>query len=826
MRRAIVASTLLKLVFAADPVARWGHQAVYLPSQNAMWVVGGEVQGSGTQITNEVLILPLNQSNPTFSTGSSDGLPPHAFAAMSARSDGSSIVVFGGMTSSCSNDGLVHTLDVSSGKWTSVTPSGVIRRRGASMGWASDSQVMVVGGIADSYSCSSTTAAYSALDILSYPLTTGSHIASANLPSSLTGSTLAVSDFAMALCSCGHIYLAGGQSATGDLVSLDTIGKWSASSGWTSQVTSGDVPDGRIGASLVVHPTLDLLILYGGSVANGTSDTPTSLVALLNTTSWEWSTPSNLQPLSSSASSYHTAIITNSGVMITAFGLGSSGVATSNVAYLDMRDPTGSDWAWSSTWQESMLNLTTSPKTSKGQTMDEKKTASIAAPVAVIGALLIGLAIWYARRQIRIIRKRRAARYYSFSLQEDNGDFSRDVGPSRPTKTEYGFGRDANEKEGNLMTDITSGVMSVIKRVSTRGSNHSTDSNPFTDREMVKAGGSAKNKAINWEEIDFGLGKLDESRREEPHAREKRRSSSFSATGSPPQFLYDQDQQSAAVASTMSMPMPMPLITLNEEQGSPVNDGQQSLVPSFFVQPPTAPATPSNRPSAPAVFPDMPTMPTAAPDTDESLDWNMLQNQLAERPAFRSISPSAALRSHNHAQVDHNPGQFDQPRPAPMPQYHAPTLQPEPMGQYPQRSASPSQVPLPVSPSPSTISTMSSTAPHLPPLNFNSSNPPTINYGPRNHGVLPYLPRNSNQSHSRQLAGVPRRGVSHHGIDSSSNHELSSSIPVSHDARQGSGLPMAPHAAQMGRGNMLRVMNRSERDAPESDTEENHGQAF
>lgn len=54
-----LALSLLPLALGGQPTARWGHQAVYVPSENAMYVIGGQVQTPGTQITNEVLVLPV-----------------------------------------------------------------------------------------------------------------------------------------------------------------------------------------------------------------------------------------------------------------------------------------------------------------------------------------------------------------------------------------------------------------------------------------------------------------------------------------------------------------------------------------------------------------------------------------------------------------------------------------------------------------------------------------------------------------------------------------------------------------------------------------------
>ena len=59
-----VFATLALIPFAPtalglQPTARWGHQAVYVPSEKAMYIIGGQVQTPGTQITNEVLVLPV-----------------------------------------------------------------------------------------------------------------------------------------------------------------------------------------------------------------------------------------------------------------------------------------------------------------------------------------------------------------------------------------------------------------------------------------------------------------------------------------------------------------------------------------------------------------------------------------------------------------------------------------------------------------------------------------------------------------------------------------------------------------------------------------------
>lgn len=174
-------------------------------------------------------------------------------------------MVIGGMTSSCSSDAIAHTLalDGTTTSWTHSNPNSLVRRRGAAAAWtdngSANGQVLLVGGVADTYSCSTGTYTYPATDLLEIPLSSSALRSSTNLPTGLTGTDLAVSDFAFTRASDGTLYMIGGQDDSGNAVSLQTIGKWTTGGGWVSQATTGTAPSGRTGASLVAHPTLDLL---------------------------------------------------------------------------------------------------------------------------------------------------------------------------------------------------------------------------------------------------------------------------------------------------------------------------------------------------------------------------------------------------------------------------------------------------------------------------------------------------------------------------------------------------------------------------------------
>ncbi|BEI84028.1 hypothetical protein CcaverHIS002_0406320 [Cutaneotrichosporon cavernicola] len=611
---------------ALNPTARWGHRAAYVDSKQAMYVVGGSVAGAGTQITNEVLVLPLN-SSATWTDGPTSGLPAHAFASMALQDD--TLVVVGGMTASCASDGIAHSLDLSNGQWTSASPTSLHRRHGAAAAPIHDG-IMVVGGIADTSTCHNSASAYAAADTLPVPVT-DSAVSSAKLPSSLTGTNLAVADFALASTS-EAVYLAGGQAADGTLVSLDTVGVWTASDGWVAQKLSGEVPAGRLGATLVAHPSLDMLVLHGGSEYDSASGniTPSQMLATLNTKTWEWSQPANIKPASGLA--YHTSVVTPSGVMITAFGMGSDGAPTADVHYLDMRSQNAADWEWTKDWSPSLLGQNT-PLAAAAPSTKKTNTAAIAAPVVILTVILLPLAMWLWRRHQRNKRKRRLASHFSFSTQEDNGHFNN-----------FNGGRTGNAYPSSSWS---SNMRSAIERVFRRGSGAGVgDDGTIASRELVQVSPSelvSSQNEKNWEEIDFGLGRVDQDRREATYTNLPRRGTprslsrrdSFQHPGSPEVEPY------MPVASTM-YDDDAQLIHLDDSPrlGSPRSDGQHRLSPDHEQSP----------------FRDRDSgMSDAAADAATVDDWNALARSMESRPAFRPLSPSATLGSHQHSPEMYTP---------------------------------------------------------------------------------------------------------------------------------------------------------------------------
>jgi hypothetical protein len=380
-----------------------------------------------------------------------------------------------------------------------------------------------------------------------------------------------------------------------------------------------------------------------------------------------WSQPSNLQPASSAAKSHHSSIMTPSGIMISAFGLSPSNTPRSDVFYLDARGSSPASWTWSTTWNSDYLHPATStikkPETEtagkSGSNLSGGTIAGIVVPLLLLTIIGLPIIVYLVRRRLRLIKKRKMAEHFSFSSQVDDNDnggfFGRQRTSARVTNAQYPFGRDANEKEGTFMTDLGNKARGLLKRYSTRSTissvgNRSVDEDAhevpmggYSDKEM-RPMTPLNPRSAKWEEIDFGLGRLDESRRAsalDPYE---------------PTAMINNDQPLINISSPDLDDQPRQ--NRLSSYGSPLSDGQAPLIPSLFVQPPSNPSTPGSQhvpvhPSplqASNPFADpMPTVHEYVPPTSTSDDdWSMLQNQLASKPAFRSISPTSTLRSHQH----------------------------------------------------------------------------------------------------------------------------------------------------------------------------------
>lgn len=250
-------------VVSATTEGRYGHASVYLPPPtNQLLLIGGQVGENGTQITNEVLRFYVGSTflwgdrpvsaipdNPWRDDSLTTGLPATAWAAAAVTSgtSGQETWLVGGITADCETDGLVHNLKGSSSPWStpSLSPRVPPRRRQAKAVPVSNSttggtDVWVLGGIAEQYSCSGETVGYVGLDrfdtvngiVESMPWTApaGADATSAWEPP--------VSDYTATLLAGGETFVVvGGQTSEGTLVDMTSVLVFdTASRSWTQQV--------------------------------------------------------------------------------------------------------------------------------------------------------------------------------------------------------------------------------------------------------------------------------------------------------------------------------------------------------------------------------------------------------------------------------------------------------------------------------------------------------------------------------------------------------------------------------------------------------------
>lgn len=240
-------------VVSSQPhLGRYGHSAVYLPPPfNSLLLIGGQIGTNGTAITSDVLQFSVASTflwgddrpadsaipdNPAVNPSLSSGLPASAWAATAVDPHTASTWLIGGVTPDCETDSLVHTLVAAasspSSGWTtaSVTPRAPPRRRQATAipvanATTGGTDIWVLGGIADRYTCSVDTIGYVGLDRYDTTLGTVESLAW-TAPAGVDSVEWAapVSDYAATLLADGaSIAVVGGQTALGELVSLDQV---------------------------------------------------------------------------------------------------------------------------------------------------------------------------------------------------------------------------------------------------------------------------------------------------------------------------------------------------------------------------------------------------------------------------------------------------------------------------------------------------------------------------------------------------------------------------------------------------------------------------
>lgn len=540
----------------------------------------------------------------------------------------------------------------------------------------------------------SSTYSYPAYDLFSLPMSSATSARTSGLSYSALNSNpqLGVIDFSLTRLANDSFVLAGGADSSGSLVSFDNVGVWDSAGGWRVVQTKGDTPAPRAGHNMLAHPALDMLVLHGGATNTANlSATASTTLAFLNTTTMIWYQPSNLQPPTSFARAWHSSIMVNSGVLVTAFGLSAEGTPRSDIVYLDMRSNDLSKWTWKAVWSAAMLDasLAYSPIKSidshNGSTSDSdsRMLKSILIPVIIFVLFGVPLAVWLLRRHVRNVRHRRMAQHFEMDPEEEHrrGSFMPVSALGQFISSKFGnssggsprlpkpFGGVRINEKGEVVNNNEHVVVSQIKGIFKRFSQSSFASfgsveSTAQHKEMaeIRAGvaGITTNsraedtrKPHQWEEIDFGLGKIDESRR---NSAVPRASASF-------EELRDSETEKRELVAIPEGALEGPFGDEFQIEEQRVANTSQLSPPALVILPPSQPSTPSiDSNGNPAGF-DFDGMTTFVDSPIDSLDtpvtlqreaatttmkdeWKSLADSLVAHPIFgTSATPIALTRT-------------------------------------------------------------------------------------------------------------------------------------------------------------------------------------
>jgi hypothetical protein len=500
---------------------------------------------------------------------------------------------------------------------------------------------------------------------------------------------LGVIDFSLTRLANDSFILAGGADSSGSLVSFDNVGVWDSAGGWKVVQTKGDTPAPRAGHNMLAHPALDMLVLHGGATNTANlSATASTTLAFLNTTTMTWSQPSNLQPPTSFARAWHSSIMVDSGVLVTAFGLSAEGTPRSDIVYLDMRSNDPSKWTWKAVWSAAMLDASLAYSPIKSTHSDDGSTGndsgkmkSILIPVLIFVLLGVPLAVWLLRRHVRNVRHRRMAQH--FEMEEDDhrrGSFMPVSALGQFISSKFGkssrgsprlpkpFGGVRINEKGEVVNNNDNVVVSQIKGIFKRFSGSSFASfgsveSTAQDKEMaeIRAGAGITtngrtedaSKPHQWEEIDFGLGKIDESRR---NSAVPRTSASFDE----PRTC---ETKSSELVDIPEVALEGPFGDEFQIEEQRIGNNSQLSPPALVILPPSQPSTPSinaNGNTAGFNFDGMTTFvdsPIESLDTPVTLqreaatstmkdEWKSLADSLVAHPIFgTSTSPLVPART-------------------------------------------------------------------------------------------------------------------------------------------------------------------------------------
>lgn len=423
-------------------------------------------------------------------------------------------------------------------------------------------------------------------------------------------------------------------------------------------------------------------VLHGGAIADGS---PSASIAFLNLTTLTWSAPAHVQPARQDARAWHSDIMTPSGVLVSAFGLGAGNMPLSLVSYLDLRDSNSANWGWRRVWTEEMLDSTTSSGSTSSIPSTTNNNSSVGSsvnndddddagllkkilPATLIGIILLGLLVWFGRRQVKVVRRRRMARHFEIeNTHDEEGNQRRgSFFPANPlalfmekrgwnrSSSSFTSGTDANgqlpkpfggvripdgddgdEVETREATGWQSRLTGLVGKFTGRANTQAPSNSEGSMRQMAGQGVTR----TQWEEIDFGLGRIDEQRRG---------SSALSRPATPGRGSDDRARQMSLHdfnknRSRVSM---SPTSELIDPKGS---------APFLVVVPPTVPSTPADLPgqqedpfaSYPVLSPSPRILDNIAEQSNSgaNAEWDQLEREVETTQPFKRSGTISSTRS-------------------------------------------------------------------------------------------------------------------------------------------------------------------------------------
>ncbi|GJN93789.1 hypothetical protein Rhopal_006847-T1 [Rhodotorula paludigena] len=385
-------------VVAATTQGRYGHSALYLPTANELLLIGGQVGENGTAITDEILRFRLASTflwgdrpesaipdNPAADASLSSGLPASAWAA--AALDGEERPwLIGGLTQDCEADAIAHTLlnSTSPSAWTvpALSPRYPPRRRQASAvsvpnATTGGTDLWVLGGIADEFTCSSETIGYAALDRYDTVSGTVESMAwTAPAGTDETGWQPPLSDYSATVLAHGaSIAVVGGQSAEGHVADLFSVLVFDVvARTWSEKTLLGTVPPARMGHAAVPLSSGSILVHGGVSSAHAIL-ADLFLLAPPSDASADWTSTQLVisdHSMIAPALAYHTATLVAGKTIVVAFGIDGSTSAPSNRFWFLAIDENAGTYTWKDTFEGNADAVALAPATASASTLDKR----------------------------------------------------------------------------------------------------------------------------------------------------------------------------------------------------------------------------------------------------------------------------------------------------------------------------------------------------------------------------------------------------------------------------------------------------------------------